>query len=170
MEKINILGFAITRPEQELIIMRGISGSGKSSIARKLVKGGSIHSTDELIEAEHDYDLFFQSMKESGQYYPLVLLHSQNLKNATDDMYKGISPVVIDNTNIFSSEIKVYVEAALKIGFDEKNIKFIEVGTGGKTAKVLSQRNSHGVPLDRIKEMIKDYKLSGTMTIEKVLG
>jgi len=47
----NSLGVTVTRPNQTLIVMRGIPGSGKSTKAKELVGEGTIHSTDDLIES-----------------------------------------------------------------------------------------------------------------------
>ncbi len=84
-------------------------------------------------------------------------------------MKNGISPVIIDNTNIRTNEPKNYVEAALNLGYDDSNIKFVEIGTGGLSAEELAQRNTHGVPLDKIKSMIQAYESAGPMTLQKVL-
>jgi predicted kinase len=165
----NIMGVAITRPNQELVIMRGIPGSGKSTKSKSLVGEGIIHSTDDVIESKFDYNKFFKDMIESKDFAPLSRVHSENFKNAKASMYEGISPVIIDNTNIKANEAKNYVEAALKMGYDDKNITFVEVGTGGQTAEVLAERNTHGVPLDKIKSMMESYKSVGPLTVKKVL-
>lgn len=165
----NIKGVDITRPNQVLIIMRGVPGSGKSTKAKSLVGEGIIHSTDDLVEATGDYRGFFNKMNESKDFSPLSKMHSLNFKNAKKSMLEGISPIVIDNTNIKSNEPKKYVESALNLGYDEKNIMFVEVGTGGCTAEQLGERNTHGVPLDKIKSMIESYNSVGKMTLKKVL-
>ena len=47
----NSLGVTITRPDQVLIVMRGIPGSGKSTKAKELAgTDGVIHSTDGLVQ------------------------------------------------------------------------------------------------------------------------
>lgn len=166
----NIMGVTISRPNQELVIMRGIPGSGKSTEAKKIVGGGIIHSTDDVIESQYDYRKFFGDMIANKDFAPLSRAHSQNFKNAKASMEKGITPVIIDNTNIKADESKNYIETALKMGYDEKNIRFVEVGTGGQSAEVLAKRNTHGVPLEKIEQMIQSYKSVGPMTIEKVLG
>lgn len=165
----NIMGIAISRPNQKLIIIRGIPGAGKSHLSKKLVGEGIIHSTDTVIEYDNDYKKFFKDMIESKDFSNLSKAHSENFKRAKASMYEGISPVVIDNTNIKANEPKNYVEAALKMGYDEKNIEFVEVGYAGQTAEFLAERNTHGVPLDKIKSMIESYKSVGDMTIKKVL-
>lgn len=165
----NMTGVPIARPDQELVIMRGVSGGGKSTEARKQAGSGVIHSTDDLIEATGDYNGFFKSMIDSGNFGPLSKMHSENLENAKESMDKGISPVVIDNTNLRADEPKAYVEYALKIGFDENNIRIVDIGTGGEGAEVLAKRNSHGVPLGKIEQMIQTHKSVGPLTVVKIM-
>lgn len=165
----NILGVEVTRPEQELIIMRGIPGSGKSTATAKLVGNGVIHSTDDLIEATGDYDGYFKKMIESGNWSEHGRMHNRNYKNAEKSMTEGVTPVIIDNTNIKAYEPKKYVEAALKLGFSEDNIKIVDLGDGGCTTEVLAERNSHNVPLKTIERMLASHKGVGELTLDKIL-
>ena len=166
---INSVGVKVTRPNQELIIMRGIPGSGKSTKAKSLVNEGKIHSTDDVISSKGDYNKFFNDMISSGNFAPLSNAHTENLDNAVEDMLMGITPIVIDNTNIRPSEPKAYVENALKLGYDDNNIKIIDIGTGGVSAEELAERNTHGVPLAKIKNMIDSHKSFGNLTINKIM-
>ena len=109
MMRKNAGNIEITRPDQELVIMRGIPGSGKSTKAKSLVGEGVIHSTDDLIEATGDYKGFFNKLNESKDFSGLGRMHRNNLINARNSMLEGISPVVIDNTNIKAFESKKYV-------------------------------------------------------------
>lgn len=165
----NSLGVAVTRPDQELIVMRGVPGAGKSTEAKKLVGEGVIHSTDSVIERSGDYKKFFNTLNESKDYSALSKAHSTNLKEAIISMKSGISPVVVDNTNIKHNEPKAYVKAALEMGYADSNIKFVDVGTAGLTAEALAARNTHGVPLDKIKQMMSSHAGQGEMTLKKVL-
>jgi predicted kinase len=165
----NSLGVAVTRPSQELIVMRGIPGAGKSTKAQSLVREGVIHSTDTVIERKGDYREFFSKMVESKNFLPLSRAHSTNLKEAVASMKAGVSPVVVDNTNIKMNEAKGYVVAALEMGFSDSNIKFVDVGTGGLTAEGLAGRNTHGVPLEKIEQMMASHKGQGEITLKKVL-
>lgn len=165
----NILNIEITRPSQELIIMRGIPGAGKSTKAKTLVSLGIIHSTDNVIERICNYSEFFKKMNENKNFKPLSQAHSKNLNETITSMKSGISPVIVDNTNIKMNEAKGYVKAALMMGYSETNIKFVDVGTSGLTAEELANRNTHGVPLDKIKQMMESYKGQGEMTLKKVL-
>jgi len=166
----NKLNIKITRESQELKIIRGIPGSGKSTLSKSLVFGGIIHSTDSIIEATGDYRDFFEKMRESNDWLPLNRAHSLNLKNSVKSMKDGISPVIIDNTNLTASVCKSYVVSALEMGFDEKNIEICDIGLGGLDAKTLFERNTHGVPLEKIESMIQSYKSAGKLTVAKILA
>lgn len=108
-------------------------------------------------------------MVESKNFLPLSRAHSTNLKEAVASMKAGVSPVVVDNTNIKMNEAKGYVVAALEMGFSDSNIKFVDVGTGGLTAEGLAGRNTHGVPLEKIEQMMASHKGQGEITLKKVL-
>lgn len=166
----NVLGVTVTRPSQELIIMRGIPGAGKSTKAKSLVGQGKIHSTDDVIEAGGDYNEFFAKMIANKDFTPLSQAHSTNLKNAIESMKSGITPVIVDNTNIKQNEPKAYVVAALEMGFYDNNIKFVDIGTAGLEAEELAKRNAHGVPLEKIKAMIASHTDQGPLTLKTVLG
>jgi len=165
----NSIGVNVSRPNQELIIMRGVPGSGKSTKAKTLVGEGVIHSTDDLIESLGDYNAYFREMIESGDWSKHSRMHSVNLRNAIRSMTEGVSPVVIDNTNIKANEAKGYVMAALEMGFDERNIKIVDVGVGGKTLEELAARNTHGVSLETITKMAASHKSVGELTVKMIV-
>jgi predicted kinase len=166
----NLLTIEITRPNQELKIMRGIPGSGKSTEANKIVGEGVIHSTDNIIEAMGDYNGYFRKMIEANDWSEHGRTHRKNFVNAKASMEAGISPVVIDNTNIKPKEARNYVEAALKLGLDEANITIIDVASGGCTPEVLAERNTHNVPLKVINRMIQSHASVGELTVAKILN
>lgn len=138
-------------------------------MAKSLMGNGVIHSTDDLIEATGDYRGFFTKLIESGDFKDLSRMHSKNLSNAIKSMKDGISPVVIDNTNIKANEAKAYVVAALEMGFDDNNIQIHDVGTRGLSAEQLAESNTHGVPLDKIQTMMQSHKSVGPLTVKKIL-
>lgn len=165
----NSLGISVTRPNQELIVCRGIPGSGKSTKAKTLVGNGSIHSTDDVITASGDYNEFFAKMMASGDFSDLSRAHSTNKNNAINSIKSGVTPVIIDNTNIKQNEPKEIVVAALKLGLADNNIKFVDIGTAGLEAEELAKRNTHGVPLEKIQQMIASHTGQGPMTLKSVL-
>lgn len=166
----NSLNIEITRPTQILYILRGIPGGGKSTKAKTLVGNGVIHSTDSLIEAQGNYKEFFDEMVKNKSFSNLSKMHSLNLENAKKSMHLGISPIIIDNTNLKPSEPKAYLKYALELGYADENIIIVDIGTGDLTAEELFSRGTHGVPLEKIKEMINTYKSVGPLTIDKIMS
>jgi hypothetical protein len=134
-----------------------------------LVREGVIHSTDTVIERTGDYNGFFAKMIESKDFTALSRAHSTCFTEAVTSMKNGVTPVVIDNTNIKMNEAKNFVKAALTMGYADENIKFVDIGTAGLTAEVLAERNTHGVPLEKIVSMIASHEGQGEMTLKKVL-
>jgi len=118
-----------------------------------------------------------EEAKKAGEQYvsnvnpfaPLGKMHAQNIKNAIESLKSGVSPVIIDNTNIKMNEPKEIIVAALKMGLSDNNIKFVDIGTAGLEASELAKRNTHGVPLDKIEQMIASHTGQGEMTLRKVL-
>ncbi|KAJ7426216.1 hypothetical protein BTVI_02096 [Pitangus sulphuratus] len=97
---------------QVLVLLRGVPGSGKSYLARNLLEdnpGGIILSTD-------DY------FNKNGQYHydPNCLgeAHDWNRKRAKEAFEMGISPIIIDNTNIQAWEMKPYVILAQQFKYE----------------------------------------------------
>ena len=90
MEK-NRLGYMVTKPDQKLTIMRGISGSGKSTKAKELVGNGVIHSTDDVISSMGNYNDIFADMIASKDFSNLQKAHQTNLRNAINSMKNGIN-------------------------------------------------------------------------------
>jgi hypothetical protein len=148
-----------------------VTGSGKSTKAKQLAgTNGVIHSTDDVIETQGDYREFFANMIASKDFTPLSKAHSTNLKNLIQSLKDGVSPVILDNTNIKQNEPKAAVKAALEMGLNDKNIKFVDIGTGGLSAQELANRNTHGVPLDKIESMIASHTGQGVLSVKSVMG
>jgi len=165
----NILNFK-EKTTQELIILRGLPGSGKSTEGRKLVSNGIIHSTDDVMTqlGNGNYSTAFKVLDEFGRPKLLGTAHKINEYRAKESMAKGITPVIIDNTNLNRGSIKPYVKEALRLGYHDENIKFIDVGTGGKTLEELAERNEHNVSLEMITTMYEKYKNSGPIDLKKL--
>lgn len=132
-----------------LILMRGLPGSGKSTLARELLPtgpSGLILSTDDYFSHRDGY-----------HYEPGLLgaAHEWNQKRAKDAMHDGRSPIIIDNTNIQSWEMKPYVKMALERGY---KVDFCEPDTSWKYDPYeLEKRNKHGVPQDKIAQMMDRF-------------
>lgn len=111
--------FSVWMEEAErrvLVLMRGVSGSGKSTVAKKIAGKGVVLSTDDLFVKDGRYE--FDPSK-------IGVNHSINQSRAETAMKDGISPVVIDNTNTQGWEMKPYVMLADKYGY---SVEIVEPG------------------------------------------
>lgn len=159
--------FLENKLQRVMIIMRGVSGSGKSTKARQMAgPSGQIFSTDDFFEP--DYDAQF-----SDEQLPKA--HQWNQQRVAQALQSGVSPVVVDNTNVEAWEMKPYVQLAQQHGYE---VQFGEPDTAiwqqakqangdalMKVAQELSQLNSHGVPAETIADMISKYAPAGVTQI-----
>ena len=77
----------------------------------------------------------------------------------------GVSPIVIDNTNVRLWEMRAYVKAAIAHGY---SVEFVTPATKWAWNPVeCSRRNTHGVPLAAIERMAQAFEPNAT--IEKVM-
>ena len=109
-------------------------------------------------------------MIENKDFTPLSKVHSTNIKNLRKSLKDGIQICVLDNTNIKQNEPKEAIKIALEMGLDDKNIRFEDIGTGGLSAQELANRNTHNVPLDKIKKMIDSHSGQGPLSIKSVIS
>ena len=131
--------------KKRVIILRGVSGSGKSTMARELSgETGIIHSTD---------DYFMQGDKYIFDPKNLHRNHQANLRAFRNSLSQGLSPVIVDNTNTRKWEYENYIKEAEKAGYE---VEVISVPH--PDPKVAAERNSHGVPEDMIRKMIKRWE------------
>jgi predicted kinase len=127
--------------QKRMIIMRGISGSGKSTKAKQLAIGGVVLGSDEFWGPDYDFD-----KTQIGE------AHRWNQDRVRTALEEGASPVVVDNTNVSLYEFRPYVEMALEHGYD---IEYAEPDTPWKfDAEELAKRNQHDTPPEVIQDMI----------------
>ena len=150
-------------------IIRGIPGSGKSTVAKKIADGHradasmndadarcSIHSTDDLcmVDGEYQFDAELAPAR-----------HAQNLENFKESLAMGIPCVIVDNTNVSQAQYGPYVHAARDEGY---SVAFVELPH--PPPLVAANRNTHGVPMEVITKMILHWEPSQhTATIDAVL-
>lgn len=137
-----------------MYILRGPSGSGKSTKAKQLGIDGITLSTDDFWMKDGKYIFDINRIAEAHQW---------NQQRTREYLKKGISPIIIDNTNIEAWECKVYVHLAQQYGYQVQLIP-IQVQN---TAEELAQKNKHGVPAEAIQKMIDKY--DPNITIRDIL-
>ncbi|CAK1598265.1 unnamed protein product [Parnassius mnemosyne] len=140
-----------------LIIMRGAPGSGKSFLAKQIIEmtvGATFCDYTKHILSTDDYFMVrgvYQFEKSKLSY-----AHIWNQSRAKIAMMRGISPVIIDNTNIKVWEMEPYVRNAVRNGY---LIEVVEPNTPwAKKANQLSRKNIHAVPFHSIKRMLDNFQ------------
>ncbi|XP_046977801.1 uncharacterized protein LOC124543596 [Vanessa cardui] len=141
-----------------LIMMRGLSGSGKSYLAKKLIdaiypvpseRNYSTHifSTDDYFMHNNVY-VFDKSR--------LSEFHERNERMARNSMVRGVSPVIIDNTNVELWEMKPYVYEGIKNGYI---VEVVEPNTPwARNPKQLQRNTLHNVPIHTIQRKLETYQ------------
>ncbi|KAM8878958.1 NEDD4-binding protein 2 [Spinachia spinachia] len=143
-----------------LVMLRGAPGSGKSTLARALLEhnpGGVTLSTDNYFYRNGVYQYDRAALGEA---------HEWNHKQAKEAFDRGANPIIVDNTNMQGWEMKPYVAQALKHGY---KVLFREPDTWWKNKpRELERRNSHNVPVERIRRMLESYERF--VTVESIMG
>ncbi|XP_058275464.1 uncharacterized protein LOC120749445 isoform X2 [Hirundo rustica] len=140
-----------------LLILRGLPGSGKSTLSRALLGqscDGVVLSTDDYFRQRYGYTYNAAQLGDA---------HEWNRKRAKQAMEQGKSPVIIDNTNTQAWEMKPYVEVALEKGY---RVEFHEPDTWWKfDPEELEKRNKHGVTREKIAQMLERYEFQISIPI-----
>ncbi len=149
---------------KEFIIMRGTSGSGKSYKAKQLAgENGVICSAD---------DFFIERGEGEYAFDPSLLgnAHRQCQDRTTDALKKGLSPVIVDNTNTRlweMKQLKPIIRLAQSLGY---SVRIEEPETDWWKARDIDEmvnKNSHGVPREAIERMVNRY--DDDITIDNVM-
>ena len=139
----------------KVVIMRGPSGSGKSTLAKEIYDNFA-EPNKRLVSA----DIFFY---EGGVYKfdpsKLKTCHQQCYHGyicacALSYSIKSECLIIVDNTNIRRWEFQPYVQVAEKLGYEVE----YAVTPRPWNAELFAQRNTHGVPLEKIQQMIANFE------------
>lgn len=145
---------------KKLIIMRGVSGSGKSTLAQSLKDGGEVFSTDEFFYNKDKYDFDPTQLGNAHQWNQMRAFHA---------MQQGVTPVIIDNTNVRAWEARPYVEEGIKNGYQVEIVeptspwwRSFRPGLSDdelwQLAEIMASKNSHGVPAQGIFRMLSNWE------------
>jgi predicted kinase len=127
-------------------IMRGLPGSGKSTIARQLRgSGGLVASTDDYWQhgCRYEYDAS-----------RIMDAHDWNQARFRAAVRAEVPIIVVDNTNIMERHWRPYADFARANGY---TVEFVEVDSG-LSDEELAARNTHRVPLDVIQRMRANWE------------
>lgn len=111
----------VTENEKKMYLLRGVPGSGKSTKSNSILSEYGIDTSNIFIKNQHILstdDFFIVDGKYKFDPKKIVEYHKENQKRAENQMINGITPLLIDNTNIMPWEMKIYVELADKYGYD----------------------------------------------------
>jgi hypothetical protein len=155
-----------------LIIMRGVSGSGKSYRARELAG----EDQDAIISADQFFGDTLEEYTANWSVDKLHAAHRNCQARIRGRMQRQLPLAIVDNTNTRIAEMMPYFDMAVQYDYRVQVheptsplwLNDIEpyLGNKGKYAKELDlaaqrlyeiNQQTHGVPLDVIKKQIRRY-------------
>lgn len=130
-------------------ILRGFSGSGKSSLARDLIRhGGTSCSADDFFMKDGEY-LF------NHDYLPLA--HAACFKKFREALSEKEPIVVVDNTNTKKEYYQEYIEEAKKHGYIYSIIE-VNIPSSEEEVRALMARGEHKVPEEAYWKWYEEYE------------
>jgi NEDD4-binding protein 2 len=150
---------------KQLIIMRGVTGSGKSTKARQIVQEyKTLYDVDGMIFSADDF--FMRNGKYEWRGPGVPHAHAWNELRALHAMIAGVELVIIDNTHAQAWEAKGYVQASIHLGY---KVEVVEPNTPWAfDAEVLAQKTTHSVPIESIRKYLARWEKD--FTVEKILA
>ncbi|MGI2261286.1 AAA family ATPase [Shewanella sp. GXUN23E] len=138
--------------------MRGLPGSGKSYWVDSFIE--TLEPEVALQVRQQGYfstDSFFMR----GEHYifdktRLSEYHQRNLAAFIDALVAKVPVVICDNTNLAQWEYLCYDKAARALGYQIRQV-LIGDPADPEHQQICAKRNRHGVPLDKIRAMARQY-------------
>lgn len=150
-----------------LILMRGVSGSGKSTIAKKIADNANsenwipvIYSTDDFFMVEDEYRF---DPKRLGEF------HAANVHRTESAMIDRRPCIIIDNTNTQAWEMKPYVELANAHGYTVQIVEPEPVSFDELMARQAQRADQNkSLPAEVVQRMLSRYE--NNVTVETILA
>lgn len=139
---------------KNLIIMRGLPGSGKSTKANELAQQAKEQGKESTIRSTDDQFMVFGVYRFDPKR--IGAAHQANHKLVESDMMRGVDTIIVDNTSIKKWESNGYRELARKHGYEVQEC--IVGGFSAVDAKAYHARNTHGVPLEIVQRMAGQFE------------
>lgn len=140
------------KPTSTLVLVRGLPGSGKTSLVESIFAGRA------KLFAADDYFIRDGVYKFDGSL--LGRAHNQCLELTEDALKSGgserIRPIVaVHNTFVKYWEMRPYLELGRRVG---ARVIVLSLFDGGLTDAQLAERNTHGVPVEKISQMRENFQ------------
>jgi len=143
--------------QNKLIVLRGVSGAGKSTRAKELVREFLDTNPNDMALICSADDFFVNH--ESGEYEfvasALRQAHAWCQTRAELAMELGLGLVVVDNTSTQKWEYQPYLDLSQRFDYE---VEIVVVGQlDDDSLKEYANRNKHGVPLEVIRKQAKRF-------------
>ena len=166
------VGSLIKKGYRVMILMRGPPGCGKSNLARSLVitfadLENNGYSIEDFIYSTDDY---FCNPKGVYKYNPSYIpeAHKFNHQRVENKARSGLSPIIVDNTNMQMWEMLPYVKLAVQNNY---LIEILEPKTPWRfSTRALAQKNTHGVSQTRIQQIMDKYEKCSVASLTRVIN
>lgn len=137
------------KDDKKLIILRGLPGSGKSTITAELVRIATELKISHVVVCCDDFFMVGDSYVFDQS--KLKQVHDDCLIKAQQAMDSGVQLIIVDNTNVCYEELCPYVQYGL---YKDYIITFQEpANEHSRNIPILLQRNIHGVPAETYASM-----------------
>lgn len=150
--------------KKEVKIMRGIPGSGKSTFAKQFADEAYFELKERPLICSAD-DFFIGSEGYKFDTNNLGEAHKWCMRNFLQALQDGMSPVIVDNTNINLEDFSPYVAVGQALGYD---VEIVQVNTDPNIA---AGRNIHGVPdknVFALAERMKQVKIPNRFKVTHI--
>lgn len=142
---------------QQVVIMRGVPGSGKSTMAAKILEHSIKTYGSAIVCSNDDYPGYYpegvyawtrERAKEARKWC------QEKFEQAIKD---GVAVVIVDNCHLTEKSYSFYKQAAEAAGY-EVSFNVFQPEARLEYAKACAARNKHGVDLGMIINMMKSWE------------